>query len=126
MPKQPTPETARTTRWSISIFLLVWLLSGLYVGLNLNHGWDPDDEGTLGQSAERVLHGEMPHRDFDDPYTGGLAYVDAFVFKLFGINLFWLRVFLFVCFLAWVPSIYALAREFLSPWPAGAVTLVAV
>ncbi len=108
------------------IFLFVWLVSGLYVGLNLNHGWDPDDEGTLGQSAERALHGEMPHRDFDDPYTGGLAYVNAFVFRLFGINLFRLRVFLFVCFLAWVPAVCALAREFLSPWPAAAVTLVAV
>jgi hypothetical protein len=120
------PENAFTTRWSTLIFLFVWLLSGIYMGLNLNHGWDPHDEGTLGQSAERVLHGEMPHRDFDDPYTGGLAYIDALVFKVFGVNLFWLRLFLFVCFLAWVPAIYVLAREFLSPWPAGAVTLIAV
>jgi hypothetical protein len=117
-------ETAATTR--TLIFLSVWLLSAIYMGLNLNHGWDPHDEGTLGQSAERVLHGEMPHRDFDDPYTGGLAYIDAFVFKVFGVNLFWLRLFLLVCFLAWVPSIYVLAREFLSAWPAGAVTLAAV
>jgi hypothetical protein len=119
-------DTAATTRWSTLIFLFVWLLSAIYVGLNLNHGWDPHDEGTLGQSAERVLHGEMPHRDFDDPYTGGLAYIDALIFKVFGVNLFWLRLFLFVCFLAWVPAIYVLAREFLSPWPAGAVTLIAV
>jgi hypothetical protein len=119
-------EIAATTRWSTLIFLFVWLLSAIYMGLNLNRGWDPHDEGTLGQSAERVLHGEMPHRDFDDPYTGGLAYIDALIFKVFGVNLFWLRLFLFVCFLAWVPAIYALAREFLSPWPAGAVTLVAV
>jgi hypothetical protein len=119
-------DTAATTRWSTLIFLFVWLLSAIYVGLNLNHGWDPHDEGTLGQSAERVLHGEMPHRDFDDPYTGGLAYINALIFKVFGVNLFWLRLFLFVCFLAWVPAIYVLAREFLSPWPAGAVTLIAV
>jgi hypothetical protein len=114
------------TRWGVLVLLLVWVLSAAYVGLNLNHGWDPHDEGTLGQSAERVLHGEMPHRDFDDPYTGGLAYIDALIFKLLDVNLFWLRLFLFVCFLAWVPAIYALAREFLLPWPAGAVTLVAV
>jgi 4-amino-4-deoxy-L-arabinose transferase-like glycosyltransferase len=68
----------------------------------------------------------MPHRDFDDPYTGGLAYIDALIFKLFGVNLFWLRLFLFVCCLTWVPAIYALAREFLSTWPAGAATLIAV
>jgi len=120
------PETARTTRWGILIFLIVWLSSGVYVGARLSSHWFPADEGTLGQSAERVLHGEMPHRDFDDPYTGGLAYIDAFIFKLFGINLFWLRLFMFVWFLAWVPAVHALAREFLPPLPAAAVTLIAV
>src|SRR5712671_5721853 len=101
--RQRTPAMLPATRWGVLVLLLVWVLSAAYVGLNLNHGWDPHDEGTLGQSAERVLHGEMPHRDFDDPYTGGLAYIDAAIFKLFGINLFWLRLFLFVCFLIWVP-----------------------
>jgi hypothetical protein len=94
--------------------------------MNLHEGWVPHDEGTLGQSAERVLHGETPHRDFDDPYAGGLAYIDAAIFKFFGINLFSLRLFLFVCFAAWVPAVYALAREFLPLWPASGITLVAV
>jgi hypothetical protein len=120
------PETAPTTRWSMLIFLLVWLLSAVYLGVNLNKGWVPHDEGTLGQSAERVLDGEILHRDFHTGYTGGLAYIDAAIFKLFGINLFWLRLFLFAIFLAWVPAIYALARQFLAPWPAAGVTLVAV
>jgi hypothetical protein len=108
------------------IFLLVWLLSAVYLGATLNKGWVPPDEGTLGQSAERVLLGEMPHRDFHNPYTGGLAYIDAAIFKLFGINLLWLRLFLFACFLVWVPAVYTLARQFLAPWPAAGVTLVAV
>jgi hypothetical protein len=120
------PETVPTRRRSAFIFLLVWLASSVYLGMNLNKGWVPHDEGTLGESAERVLHGEMPHLDFDDPYTGGLAYVDAAIFKLFGINLFRLRLFLFVCFVAWVPAVYAVAREFLSPWPAAGITLVAI
>jgi hypothetical protein len=108
------------------IFLLVWLLSAAYLGVNINKGWVPHDEGTLGQTAERVLQGEMPHRDFHNPYTGGLAYIDAAIFKLFGINLLWLRLFLFACFLVWVPTVYFLARQFLGPWPAAGVTLVAV
>jgi hypothetical protein len=108
------------------IFLFVWLVSGAYLGANLNKGWVPHDEGTLGQSAERVLHGEMPHRDFHNPYTGGLMYVDAEIFKLFGVNLLWLRLFLFAVFLVWVPAVYALARQFLTAWPAAGVTLVAV
>ena len=120
------PVPARTIHWKVLIFVLVWLFSAVYLGMNLNKGWVSTDEGTLGESAERVLHGEMPHRDFDDPYTGGLAYIDAAIFKLFGINLFWLRLFLFAFFIAWVPAVYALARQFLTPWPAAAVTLVAV
>ena len=125
-PRPTFPESAFTTRRSVLLFLVVWLLSAGYLGTCLNKGWVAHDEGTLGQSAERVLHGEMPHRDFDDPYTGGLAYIDAAIFKLFGINLLWLRLFLFACFLAWVPAVYALASEFLTPWPAAGVTLVAV
>jgi len=66
------------------------------------------------QTAERILKGEMPHRDFEDPYTGGLGYIDALIFKIFGINLVWLRLFMFAIFLIWVPCIYAIARHYLS------------
>ncbi len=119
------PETAPTNRRSMLIFLLVWLLSASYLGFNLDKGWVPHDEGTLGQSAERVFNGEIPHRDFHTGYTGGLTYIDAAIFKLFGVNLLWLRVFLFAVFLVWIPAVYAIARQFLSPWPAAGVTLVA-
>jgi hypothetical protein len=120
------PETAATTRWSLLIFLLVWLLSAAYASVYLNRGWEPKDEGTLGQTAERVLNGEMPHRDFVNWYTGGLTYIDALIFKIFGVNLSYLRVFLFAIFLAWVPAVYGLARHFLRPWTAGGITLLAV
>jgi hypothetical protein len=119
-------KSITTTRLGTLIFLLAWLLSAIYLGINLNKGWNSHDDGALGQSAERILQGDMPHRDFDDPYTGGLAYIDAAIFKLFGINLFWLRIFLFGFFLAWVPAVYALARQFLTAWPAAGVTLIAV
>jgi hypothetical protein len=105
---------------------IIWLVSAVYLARYLNHCWFPYDEGTLGQAAERVLNGEMPNRDFIDPYTGGLAYLDAAIFKIFGINLLWLRIFLFVVFLAWIPAVFALAREFCGPWAAAGVTLVTV
>jgi hypothetical protein len=124
LPNPTPPHIDPTARWSTGLFLLVWLLSALYLGANLNRGWVDHDEGTLGQSAERVLNGELPHRDFDDPYTGGLAYIDAHIFRLFGINLLSLRLLLFGVFLAWVPAVYAIAREFLTPLPAAGLTLV--
>jgi hypothetical protein len=102
------------------------MLSVAYLVVNLNRGWVPHDEGILGQSAERVLHGELPHRDFNEPYTGGLAYLDAAAFRLFGINLMVLRWVLFAFFLFWVPAVFAIAREFCGPWPAAGVTLLCV
>lgn len=108
------------------IFLVVWLFSAFYLGLNLNRGWVPADDGLLGQSAERVLHGELPHRDFDEPYTGGLAYLDAAAFRLFGVNLMVLRWVLFAFFLLWVPAVFAIARELCSSWPAAGLTLLSV
>jgi hypothetical protein len=57
------------------MLVAVWAISGLYVANGMLRGWVPHDEGRLGQSAERILVGELPHRDFDDPYTGGLSYL---------------------------------------------------
>src|SRR5258708_39275629 len=110
-------EPAASTRWSALIFLFVWLLSAGYMGANLRRGWVPHDEGILGQAAERVLQGEMPHRDFNDPYTGGLSYLDGAAFRLFGVNLLVLRYVLFVFFLSCVAAAYTAARVVSKPWP---------
>src|SRR5438477_4103584 len=119
------PESFSASRRITVTLLLVWLLSAIYMGIGLNRGWGYSDDGTLGQTAERVLHGEMPHRDFNDVYTGGFAYLSAAIFRVVGVNLFALRVLLFAVFLVWVLALYALAAEFTSPWIAGIVTLVA-
>jgi hypothetical protein len=108
------------------LFLVVFLLSALYAAKNLNRGWVPSDEGTFGQSAERVLQGELPHRDYDEGYTGGLTYLHALAFRVLGTNLVSLRYVLYVFFLAWVPAIYFAALRFVSPPVASAVTLLAV
>jgi len=105
---------------------MVWLLSIGYLAATLNHGWISSDDGALGQSAERVLQGEIPHLDFADPYTGGLVFLDALVFKIFGVKLIWLRLPLLLFFLLWVPAVYRIARDFLKPLPAAGVTLVSV
>jgi hypothetical protein len=105
---------------------LVFLLSALYMARELKHGWIPSDEGTLAESADRVLHGELPHRDYHEGYTGGLAYLNAAAFRLFGTNLASMRYMLFLFFLAWVPAVYYAASRFVSPPVAGAVTLLAV
>src|SRR4029079_12822922 len=91
-----------------------------------DRGWIAHDDGAMAQMAERVLNGELPHRDFDEIYTGGLSFLYAASFKIFGIGLITIRIVLFTFFLAFVPAIYAIALRFTGPAMAALVTLVSV
>jgi len=108
------------------MLLLVWIASGLYTASLLDRGWVPHDEGAIAQSAQRILDGQLPHRDFDELYTGGLSYLNALSFRLFGENLLSPRIMLFLFFLAWVPAVFWSASRFTDSTGAGAVTLLAV
>lgn len=118
----PAASLSRT----LLILSAVLLVSGWYTFWHLGRGWIPFDDGALAHTAERVLQGDLPHRDFDDVYTGGLALLNAAAFKLFGTTLWSLRLMLFVVFLAWLPSVYYIASRFVRPVTAGAVTLLVV
>jgi hypothetical protein len=104
----------------------VLVISAVYVWRQLASGWIPFDEGTLAQSAERILQGQIPHRDFDELYTGGLAWVNAGAFRIWGTNLWTLRLVVFAVFVAWVPAVFYIASRFVRALAAGGVTLLAV
>lgn len=89
-------------------------------------GWIPHDEGVIGQSAERVLLGELPHRDFVELYTGGLSFLHSLAFRLGGIDLLVPRLVLFGAALLWLPCVYWIARRFVPPLGAAGVTFAAV
>ena len=111
------------------MLVIVWVLSAVYVGVNLKlHGWIPHDDGAFAQSAgRRVLNGELPHRDFDEIYTGGLAFANALAFRILGsVNLGSLRIILFAVFLAWVPAVYYIASRFSGALASAFTTLLAV
>jgi len=116
-------NSVRRAHWLA--LLVVWAISIGYMATHLKRGWVPHDEGTLGQSAERVLNGELPHRDFDD-YTGGLTFLHALAFREFGINSASMRIVLFAFFAIWVPAVFYIASHFVSAYSAGAVTLLTV
>jgi hypothetical protein len=132
--QQSASESADPASWprkasfaqSIAVLLVVWILSVTWLGANLNRGWVAHDDGMLAQSAERVLSGQLPHRDFDEVYTGGLSYLHAAAFKLFGTNLMSLRYTLLIFFALWVPALYYCASRFANPYAAGLVTLLGV
>jgi hypothetical protein len=104
----------------------VVVLGTAYLTWHLRRGWIPFDDGALAQSAERVLRGELPHRDFDDVYTGGLAYLNAAGFRIFGTTLWSLRIVLLAAFVAWLPAVHYIATRFVAPVTAGGITLLAV
>jgi 4-amino-4-deoxy-L-arabinose transferase-like glycosyltransferase len=108
------------------ILLLVWLVCAAYEGALLKRGWVPHDDGTFASSAQRVLQGEMPHRDFDELYTGGLSYLNAVAFRMSVANFATLRWMLFLFFLAWVPAIFYIASRLVQPRAAALVTCLAV
>lgn len=108
------------------LFAIVFLSSALYMGWELKRGWVPSDEGTLAEAAERVLNGQLPHRDFHEGYTGGSSYLNAAAFWLFGTNLASMRYMMFLFFLLWVPVLYYAISHFVSAPVASALTLLAV
>jgi hypothetical protein len=128
---EPTQEVVSQTpsrsvrRTHLIVLLVVWAISCAYMATHVKRSWVPHDEGTLGLSAERVLNGELPHRDFDD-YTGGLTYVHALAFRELGTNSSSMRIVLFAFFVAWVPAVFYIASRFSSAYSAGAVALLAV
>lgn len=113
-----------STWWKV--LAVVWVAAALCEWHFLDRGWLPHDEGTLAQSAERLLGGELPHRDFDEVWTGGLTFLNAGAFGVFGLRLVALRFPLFAVFLLWVPALYYIATRFARPAVAGAVTALGV
>lgn len=101
-----------------SASVLLWLC-----GL---HGWYPHDEGLLGQSALRVLKGEIPHRDFTDPYSGGLALFHSLIFRVAGVRLDAIRRAFDLVTFAWLVGFYLLARRIVAPWTAVLASLGAL
>jgi hypothetical protein len=114
----------RALRWIVLAAVLA--IAGTYVAFHIGRGWVPADDGTLSQSALRVMRGQLPHRDFGEIYTGGLSFIHAMAFRAFGVNLMSLRICVFLFFLAWVPAVYYIALRFISPISAGMITLLAV
>src|SRR5581483_8362216 len=81
-------------------------------------------EGLLGQTAERVLSGELPHRDFDDVYTGGLSFLNAIAFRVFGTTLAAPRYVLLLFCLSGLAATFYIASRFATALAAAGITLL--
>lgn len=120
----PNPDS-RHRRNHVLACLAVLGLAAAYLRSIACEGWIPHDEGLLAHGAERVLAGELPHRDFDEVYTGGLEYLHAAAFALLGPRIGTLRLVLLGASLAFLAVLYGIAARFLRPLAAAAVVATA-
>lgn len=80
-----SPDAGRVaTRTDRLVLAGVLILAGGFVWLDLFNGWLAGDNGAMSQVAARVLAGQLPRRDFDDPWTGGYSFLQAALFRTFG------------------------------------------
>ena len=68
-------------------------LSLIFLALNSNYTFNIYDEGVAVTGAMRILHGEIPYRDFWTMYAPGQYYFLAGLFKFFGQSLLIERIF---------------------------------
>jgi len=111
-----------TSFWAWLAAVLV--VAGVYSGLHTFTRWIPHDEGVLAQMAERALSGELPHADFDETYSGGLTFLNALSFVLFGARLSSMRITLFVFHLGFLASLFSIAGRAVRPGVAALFTLL--
>ena len=118
-----TEPPSNQHRWLIGIGSV--LVAAIYVWTKLDQGWIAHDEGQLGQCAQRTFAGELPHRDFDEMYTGALSFLNALSFQIWGANSLSIRWMLFAWFVPFLASMYWLFSELTKPVTAGLLTLLA-
>ena len=118
----PKPDGAIARALSVAVALA----GAGYLLLHMRDGWFPWDEGSLAVTAEGILRGGLPHRDFPELYTGGLTFLNAAAFRLFGTDLVSLRIMLLLFFAAFLVVLFRLALRFLPAWLAALVVGAAV
>ena len=102
--------------------LVLGLVAGyLYFFALTLHG--AGDEGLLLYPAERLLNGQVPYRDFFTELAPGTIYIQAALFKLFGIHFLSARLplLLLMSVIGW--QIYRLGRRIL-PAPVAALPVL--
>ena len=64
----------------------VWILWTFH-----DQHWYPADEGNYAHVAERILQGDVLHRDIQDLHAGLINFVNAGAFAAFGLDLVSMR-----------------------------------
>jgi len=74
---------------SISFALLI-----MFLIVHARTTYNVYDEGIISYGAVRILHGDVPYRDFWTMYAPAQFYIVAVLYKLFGLKLLVVRILL--------------------------------
>lgn len=75
------------------LYPVLFLASTLFLCFSLSESVGCYDEGLVTFAADRILNGDIPHKDFWAIYVPGQFYTIALLFKLFGTSLFVARLY---------------------------------
>ena len=104
-------ESERFFKW---VFRLLFLIGLFYLFIGIRTGLNVYDEGLSVYGAARILHGEIPYRDFWTIYAPGQFYVLALLFHFFGPSLMVERIFSGLIHFSIVLLMYWLANKLVS------------
>src|SRR6185503_6575235 len=113
--KSGEPETARSTATKEAVPFLIALIGGVICyGVLVNRGIGLPILGYNISPAERVMHGELPYRDFIYNYTPGVLWINAALMKLFGACVMTVNVGLLAFKVATLIALFYAARRLTS------------
>ncbi len=95
----------------IAEYAILTAVLALFLFPGCNDGYSIYDEGVAVYGAERVMHGQMPYRDFWTMYAPGQYYLTAILFKLCGPSLMAERICTTVTLIVLCLLIYAILRQ---------------
>ena len=84
----------RSSAWdlrSVAALIVVVLVSTVVMITYHNRFWAPADEGKFAHAAERMVLGQVLHRDVQDLHAGYVNFVNAAAFSLFGVRIVSMR-----------------------------------
>lgn len=116
----------RMKKIDILILLVIVALTLFLYSLNYNKGISLHDEGRDLCAFEKVLNGQMPYRDFRWVHGPAALYLHSFIFKLFGVNLLYIRQMLIIVIILVLIFSYLLARLIMPRLYSAMAALVAV
>jgi hypothetical protein len=109
---QVTPNDTRSAaRNAGPQVTVVAVLSFVVLLLAMPRDLNMYDEGIILSDAIRVIHGEMTHRDFYSPYGPAQYYAIAAIFKFFGENFIFARLYDLVVRAATVTILFYIIRR---------------